>query len=99
MVDFLLVSQGLRCLKAWLNLLKCCFIIYWFITACCTVYTGLNKIYNDLMINYVFILFFSFHAALLIKFFLLINAYCYLKLPFSNSEIQEVFAGQTDTTT
>ena len=42
------------------------------------------------------ILFFSFHAGLLINVFC---KFChYLKLPFLNFEIQEAFAGQIDTT-
>ena len=64
--------------------------------ACRTVDTSLSKIYDNFLINYAFVLFFSFHADLLIKFFY--KFHCYLKLPFSNSEIHEVFAGQNDTT-
>ena len=57
-----------------------------------------SNIHDDLLINYTFIhiLFFSFYAGLLTKFFYKFG--CYLKLPFSNSETQGVFAVQNDTT-
>ena len=48
--------------------------------------------------NYTFIhiLFFSFHAGSLIKFFY--EFHFYFELPFSNSETQGVFAGQNSIT-
>ena len=71
------------------------------IIAYCFLYqpsVPVSNIHDDLLINYTFIhiLFFSFHAGLPIKFFY--KFHFYLKLPFSNSETQRVFAGHIDTT-